>query len=179
MHPNAAELHQGSTPDYVSKMLASLSARDPIDVMKCTGDALAEACKRMDETALRTPEASGKWSVLDVVQHLADGELVLGFRYRRILGEPESSPLPPFDPSAWATRLRYSEVNLGAALDQFNAVRRINLQFLEGLRDADWDVRYTHFDRGKETLRDAVRLYAAHDLCHLAQIGRIKQRVIA
>jgi len=113
------------------------------------------------------------------VQHLADGEIVLGFRYRRILGEPDAEPLGPFNPSAWSSRMRYVEADLGTALDQFNAVRRINLRLLEALSGADWDHPYRHFDRGQETLRQAVRLYAAHDLTHLAQIERIKQRVSA
>lgn len=160
----------------IESMLALLGDRDPLEVMKCTGAALGAACAGLNDTALRTPEAPGKWSVIEVVKHLGDAELVFAVRFRCVLAEPNSA-MSAINADAWSTRLRYVEADLAAALAQFNAVREINLRFLQGLSEAEWNASYTHSIRGKETLRQSARLYAAHDLRHLAQIERIKQRV--
>ena len=56
---------------------------------------------------LRRPEAPGKWSATEVVQHLADSELVLGFRMRMILTEDRPA-LQGYDQDRWAGTLRYA-----------------------------------------------------------------------
>jgi hypothetical protein len=53
---------------------------------------------------LRRPEAPGEWSVAEVLQHLADSDLITGYRIRLMLAQ-DNPPIPGYDQDAWARRL--------------------------------------------------------------------------
>lgn len=161
---------------YVAALLDLLGDRDPLDTMARTPAALRDAVEDVPEAARRRPEAPGKWSVVEVVQHLADSELVYGYRMRLTVAE-ERPPIPGYDQDAWAQNLRYRDVRLEDALADLEAMRTMNLRFLRTLTDADLDRIGVHTERGEESVRHITRLLAGHDLLHLRQIDRIKQAV--
>lgn len=169
-------LSSGVTPEYADAMLKFLGDREPLEVFAATPGDLRKAVAGMSEKAVHTPEAPGKWSVAAVVQHLADAELVLGFRYRSVIAQPGRA-VPAFDQDAWADALAYAAVNIATALDDFEAIRRTNLRVLRAVKPAQWEQFAMHEQRGKETLQHMVRLYAAHDCYHLFQIERIKKAI--
>lgn len=154
----------------------NLGDREPLEVLAETHSALEHATRGLDKDTLRKPEKPGKWSVIEVVQHLADTELVLGFRYRKVLAE-DSPRIPAFDQDAWAAGLRYRDARLSDALAQFHALREANLALLHAVRPDQWERYGLHEERGKETLAHMIRLEAAHDLYHLGQIERIKKAI--
>ena len=173
---SASALSRGDSPDYIGAILKFLGDREPLEVFAATDTHLREATKDLSGTHLRQPEKPGKWSILQVVQHLADAEIMLGLRYRKVLAEP-GQPYPAIDQDAWVKELGYNERNLDDALDDFAALRKINLRLLRDLTDEQWQRHGIHEQRGKETLKDMVRLYAAHDCYHLYQIDRIKTAI--
>ena len=170
-------LHGGDTPAYSGALLSYLGERDPIEVFESTESALRNAVKGLNEKQLRSPEASGKWAVIEVVQHLADVEILLAQRFRAVIAEP-GARIEGRDQDAWAKQLRYIDAPLDEALDQFHSIRAINLRVL---RETTAEQRQScyglHSERGKETLDHIMRLYAAHDLYHLYQIERIRNRI--
>ena len=113
---------------------------------------------------------------MEVLQHLADVEIVLGFRYRKALAEP-GQPVPAIDQDAWVKELDYNSRNLSETLDDFATLRKINLRLLGGLTEERLQCYSIHEQRGRETLEHMVRLYAAHDCYHLYQIDRIKTAI--
>lgn len=173
---DSSALSAGDSPEYIDALLGYLGDRDPIEVFASTEKALREAVEPMDEAVLRTPEAPGKWSIIDVMKHLADVEIVLGFRYRKVLGE-DTPEISAIDQDAWVTNLRYREAKLADTLDDFAAVRNVNLRLLRSLDTEQLERSGMHSQRGKETMETMIRLYAAHDLYHLYQIKRIRQAV--
>jgi hypothetical protein len=166
-----------STPEqtaaYVGALLDLLGSRDPVAVLRQTPADLDRLLGSVAPAALTSPEAPGKWSVRDVMQHLADSELVGGFRLRMILAQ-ERPPLAGYDQDLWATRLRYTEVPIADAREQFGVLRRTNLRLWSNLTAADLLRVGVHGERGEEPLEHLRRLYAAHDLLHLRQIERIR-----
>ena len=56
--------------------------RDPVSVLRQTPAALSQAIQGLSGSQLRTPERPGKWSIVEILQHLADSEIVLGWRMR-------------------------------------------------------------------------------------------------
>src|SRR5712692_3513442 len=74
--------------------------------------------------------APDKWSAKEIVYHLSDCEMVYGFRYRKILAEPETA-LAAFDQERWADRLRYGALPLKPALNSFTALRGHHLTMLK------------------------------------------------
>ena len=127
---------------------------------------------------MTVPEAPGKWSIRDVVQHLADSELVGGFRLRLVLAQ-DRPQLTGYDQDLWADRLGYHNVNLHDALEQFTVLRRANLRLWERVGPAELMRAGLHSERGEESLEHLRKLYAAHDLLHLRQLERIRTTVLS
>ena len=169
---NPADAAGDAAEAYVEATLDMLGARDPLQVLAETPDALAEVVRGVPEDRLRAPEAPGRWSVGEVLAHLADSELVWAVRARFVLGQPRPT-LTGYDQDAWAERLDYREASPAESLGRFRSLRGWNLELLEGLSDAELDRVGVHVERGEESLRHMVRLYAGHDLVHRAQIRRI------
>ena len=118
--------------------------------------------------------ASGKWSVRQIVCHLADMELGAAVRFRKILAE-DNPPIDSYDPDAWADRLHYEKHKFSQALDSFRRLRAENYELLKD-RDADEFSRSAiHPKRGSMTLLDVLRLYAEHAEKHAQQIMGVRQ----
>src|SRR5688572_25126445 len=72
---------------YTRALLEVLGDRDPLEVLGQLLPWLTPRIAGLDDTTLRRPEAPGQWSVIEVVQHLADSDLVFGYRLRMIVTE--------------------------------------------------------------------------------------------
>ncbi len=162
----------GANSDAIENLLAYLGNRDPIDTFAETPDALRTATSGLSEGQLRTLEAPGKWSILNVVQHLGHTELAIGLRYRMVLSE-DAPPIQAIDQDHWVSALFPDDVSLEESLEDFSGLRAINLRLLRRVTAAQWQRYGIHNERGEETLGAMVRLYAAHDRYHLHQIQRI------
>lgn len=169
-----------STPDqtraYIDAILELLGDRDPMAVLRSTPDALREAVDDTPASLLTVPEADGKWSVADVVHHLADSEIMWSVRLRKALAE-DRPPLPGFDQDRWAKALGYGKRDPGPSLEAFLAVRRANTALIEALGEEALGRVGIHRERGEESVGHMMRLYAGHDLLHLRQIQRIRGAV--
>lgn len=159
---------------YVAALLALLGDRDPLSVLAGTPDALERAAAGLDDAAARVPEAPGRWSAVQVVRHLADSEIVYGYRLRKIVAEP-GGVIEGYDQDRWAVSLRYGDARIAEALEDFRALRAVNLRWLRGLAGDEPDREGIHAERGPESVRHVLRLLAAHDLVHLAQLRRIRE----
>ena len=138
-----------STPRRLEKLLASVGPREAV--------------------ARPMPK---KWSVKEIVSHLADTELVYGFRYRRMIAEP-GARLGQFDQENWPKELRYRRQRLETVEDAFTALRRLNLSLLKLVPKGAWSHHGHHPEVGTISLREMVVHVANHDRNHLSQIARI------
>ena len=169
---NPAGSAAASAGAYVRALLGVLGDRDPLEVLAELDGWLDRRFAGVPEAALKRSEAPGKWSAADVVQHLADSELVLGFRMRMILTEDRPA-IQGYDQDKWATTLRYPEVPLAEARAQLRALRAANLRVLDRLGPAEWERVGMHSERGPESLGHLIKLMGAHDLVHRRQIDRM------
>jgi hypothetical protein len=161
---------------YVDSLFQALGSRDPLEVLTEMPGALRRAVEGLTPREDATPERPGKWSVRQVVQHLADSDLVGGFRFRMVLAH-EAPELPGYDQDLWAERLRYQESDLADALADFEFLRGLNLRLLRRATPEDLQRVMRHAERGDEPLDKMIAMYAGHDLVHLAQIRRIRQAI--
>lgn len=169
---NPADAAPEAATAYVEAVLGELGQRDPREVLAGTPDELRRLVRDVPPGVLRRPEAPGRWSVGEVLAHLADSELVWAFRLRMVLGQERPS-LAGYDQDAWAARLSYADVEPSTSLDQFDVARTWNLALFDRLPDVALDRVGVHAERGEESVRHMIRLYAGHDLVHVAQIRRI------
>jgi len=161
---------------YKRAVLDLLGSRDPIDVLRTTPAALQNAIAGLTEPELSQLEAPAKWSIRHVIRHLADAELVWGYRVRLVLSQDRPT-LTGYDQDRWAERLRYEQAPLDLALQEFHVLRRSNVLVIGGASPVDLARVGVHAERGAETLADMIRLCAGHDLLHLAQLRRIRHAI--
>jgi hypothetical protein len=159
---------------YTQAVVGLLGDRDALEVLRGTPAALRTVVEDASPELLARPESDGKWSVRIVAQHLADSELVWGWRLRMIFAQ-DRPPITGYDQDAWATRLKYDEVPLEHALDDFEHLRRSNLRLIARMPESDRGRIGVHSERGEESILHLMRMYAGHDLLHIRQVERIKQ----
>jgi hypothetical protein len=119
-------------------------------------------------------EGPDTFSPLEVLGHLIQGERTDWIpRARRILDHGTAVPFDPFD--RFAHRRLLAGRPIGDLLDEFDALRAGSLATLRtwNLDDARLALRGRHPDLGEVTLRQLLATWVAHDLGHLAQIGRV------
>jgi hypothetical protein len=161
---------------YIAFLFEILGPRDPLDVMAETPSAIRRLTEGVGQPGLTTPEAPAKWSLVQVVQHLADSEIVGAFRFRMVLAH-DRPPIPGYDQDRWASRLRYQEADIVSALDLFTTLRAANLRLLRGTSVAERARFGMHAERGEESIEKMMGMYAGHDLVHLRQMTRIKAAI--
>jgi len=169
---NPAGNAPGAAGAYVRALLDLLGQRNPLEVMAELLPWLETRLQGRPETALRRPEAPGKWSVVQVLQHLADSDLVAGYRIRMIVAADEPE-LQGYDQDRWAGEFQYDQTPLDAALDQLRSLRAANLRLWRGLTPTQLERVGIHSERGRESAGHLLRLMGAHDLVHRRQIDRI------
>lgn len=161
---------------YVRSVLELLGDRDPVEVQARLVPELRAALAGLSDAELRRPEAPGKWSIGEVVRHLADTEVVFAWRLRMVLAE-HRPPITGFDQDAWTARFGGPGVDVAGALRLLEALREDSLRLLRSATPADWERVGLHAERGPESVRLMARLYAGHDLVHLRQIARIRAAI--
>jgi hypothetical protein len=169
-HPagNAA----AAAPAYVRALLDLLGSRDPLEVLPELVPWLESRLGGVPDGVLRRPEGPGKWSVIEVVQHLADCEMMYGVRMRLVLSEDRPF-IQGFDQDRWASLFRYREASAERAMAQLAALRAANLAVWRSLGPAELTRVGLHSERGEESVGLMLRLMGAHDLVHRRQIERI------
>jgi hypothetical protein len=152
---------------YQRFLLVKLGEDDPAEVQAETPAALRGLFEEAGDR-LRTPPASGEWSVLQTAGHILDGEVVASARYRWILAHDEP-PLVGYDQDLWVERLRHNDGDPDTMLAVFEALRSANLELWSRSSPAERARVGIHQERGPESYELTFRLMAGHDRNHLAQ----------
>jgi len=163
---------QETAEQYRQRMISNLGGGDPLKLQAAAPGKLAKLLKGVSAAKARKRPAPDKWSISEIVSHIADTELVLGYRIRAILGAP-GTQLIGFDQDVWVTALHYDKRGLRKAFEQYRALREANLALLKTLAPEQWKQHGMHSERGPETVETIVRMTAGHDLNHFGQIERI------
>jgi tRNA-binding protein len=155
--------------DYISRILSNVGDSDPWNVLATTAGRLRHliAGRTVEELASK-PDPS-KWSVVQILAHLADAEVVAGWRLRSILAS-DGVPLQPFDQDAWADTFRYADTDPFQSCALFEVNRAALLSLLKRVDPRLHANHGLHAERGRESIEHLVRLYAGHDLNHLRQV---------
>ena len=161
---------------YARAILDLLADKDPVTVLRQTPSALTQAIKGLTRDQLRIPEQPGKLSIVQVLQHLADSDLVWGWRLRMILAQ-DRPDITGYDQDLWADRLNYADADADEAMSVFAVLRRANLKLIDRATPAELKRVGVHSERGEESIEYLLGLYAGHDLLHLRQIERIRASV--
>jgi DinB superfamily len=160
------------TTDYQSGLLAYTDGKDPIAMQRETPRLLAGLIEGVPLEKLCARPAPSKWSVSEILAHLAEDELTTSWRYRQMIESPGIA-LPGFDQDLWARLGDYGAWGPEDALQMFRLLREANLRMLGRLRSEEWESHGVHAERGPMTVRTLCLHMAGHDRNHIEQIRRI------
>ena len=146
---------------------------DPFLAMSDAPQKLRKLLKGLTEKQLSRRPAPGKWSIKEIIAHLADGEVVLGSRYRLIAAHDRPA-IQGYDQDLFVERLGLENATTDELLYDFEMARAVNIGLLARLPDEAFARVGVHSERGEESIETIVTLYAGHDLVHLAQIETIR-----
>jgi hypothetical protein len=151
-----------------------MEPQEYIAALEANAPVIAALARAMPSDAVAWRPTPDKWSVLEVVNHLADEETE-DFRARMdfTLRQPGGVP-PQHDPRSWPTARAYNTRDLEESLGRFLAAREESLAWLRGLGDADWSRAWTHSSGFTHSAGDFLVSWAAHDLLHLRQLVEIQ-----
>ena len=145
---------------------------DTLTAQRSAPATLAQLISGVSDDTLHRRPAPGKWSVVEIIAHLAEDELTSSWRYRQMI-ENDGVALPGFDQELWARLGDYASWTARDALDMYRLLRQANVTLLSHLSPAEWERSGTHAERGRLTVRSLAAHMVGHDANHFAQIQRI------
>ena len=145
-----------------------------LDLAEKSPREIAAAVSGLSGEVLRYKPCPRKWCILEVLGHLADVEIIYGYRLRQILAD--SKPvIAPIDQDAWARNLNYLASPPSEMLAFYGLGRHHNLRLLRGLAISDLSKSAFHPEMQREvTVADLVVRISAHGAAHLLQIDTLK-----
>jgi hypothetical protein len=153
---------------YRNELLARLGVHDPVAVLHSTLDEMEHLLNGASISQLRQKPAADEWSPSEVLNHLADSDLVFSVRARMMVTQ-DRPMLVGYDQEAWTARFGDLDATPQDTFERWRALRLANLRMIESLQPEEWDRVGVHTERGEESVRLHVRLIAGHDRVHLDQ----------
>ncbi len=158
--------------EYTQRILGYLGGEDPVKILAVTPRKLSKILRGVPRQKLGKKPGHGKWSVGELLAHLADSETVMSFRIRFVL-ESNGAPIPAYDQNVWATFSNAAKQDPKISLAAFVALRERNVRLLKQIAPGLWEHFGIHSERGKESVRRLAEMLAGHDINHLKQIEAI------
>ena len=146
-----------------------------LDAAEKSPKQIALAVSGLPEKTLRYKPAPDKWCILEILGHLADIEIVYGYRLRQMLAD-KKPVIAPMDQNEWARNLGCLETPPAELIALYGLNRHANLRLLQRLKPGDVEKSAFHPETAKEfTVAELVERMATHGANHLAQIERLKK----
>jgi len=163
---------QETAPQYIERILGHVEGQDAIKVQRSTAAKLKKLIHGLTPKQLKWKSEPGKWSIAEIVAHLADAEIVASWRMRSVIGA-SGTTIQPFDQDVWASVFQYAKRDAKQSLEVFRVLRENNLAMLKVIPRESWDSYGMHLERGKESISHLARMFAGHDTNHVLQVEGI------
>jgi len=160
---------------YMQRIKSYVGGRDPLEMQAAYPAKLKRAVRGLSKAQLKRRPRPKKWSIQEILGHLADTEVVYGWRLRMMLAQP-GRPIQAYDQDTWAANLGYKRQPAGKLVEQVRVLRESNVRLLKAVPRPWWNRYGMHSERGKETVKRTVVLLAGHDVNHLNQIAAIRKQ---
>jgi hypothetical protein len=160
--------------EYTKRILKYTRNGDALRIQQSTPQKIERAIKGLTRKQMMSRPAPDKWSIGEILAHLAEAELTAGFRLRLVLSA-NGTVIQAFDQDAWAKNSDYAHQDPQQSLEMFRVLREANLRLLKSIPKKMWGYFGIHEERGKETIDRLARMLAGHDRNHIQQIVTIAQ----
>ncbi len=163
---------QETVQQYIERILSYAEGKDPLRMQQAAPKKLAAMLKGKNRKQLTRRPAPDKWSIAEIVAHLADAEIAIAWRLRQILST-NAVAIQAYDQESWARTFNYAKRDPRASLVNFTTLREANVALLKSVPRKLWENYGLHQERGQESISHVVRMVAGHDLNHLQQVENI------
>lgn len=148
--------------------------KNHLDAAERSPKEIAAAVSGLSDEMLRYKPSSEKWSVLEILGHLADIEIVYGYRLRQMLADAKPV-IAPMDQDAWARNLNYVDCRPSELVAFYGLGRHHNLRLLRSLKPSDLSKSAFHPELQRDvTVAELVKQMGGHGATHLQQIEKLK-----
>ncbi|MEX2570907.1 MAG: DinB family protein [Gemmatimonadota bacterium] len=151
---------------FYAGYIATVDRSDVIEVLDEQPSRLRARCAALDEESARYRYGPDKWSIKEVIGHLADSERVFAYRALRI-GRGDATPLPGFDEKPYVAAAGFDRRPLASLIGEFAAVRASSLILLRSFGSEVWELRGVASD-APVSVRALVHIMAGHVEHHLS-----------
>jgi hypothetical protein len=158
--------------EYLQRIRAYARSGDPVELQQQTPGAIVELIAGATPEQLMRRPAEDKWSIGEILAHLAEDEIATAWRYRQMI-EHNGIELAGFDQDMWARLGDYDARPPHESLELFRLLRDANVRFLQHLSPEQWECGGVHVERGPITVRQLATHMTGHDANHVEQIRRI------
>lgn len=157
---------------YAQRILNDLGTLDPMDALESSTSRLESVARTLEKKGLQNKPLPDKWTAAQILAHLAEAEIVWGYRLRKVLGA-SGGPIEAYDQNEWVKNSAYLQADPHFALSLFQTLRKANVLFLKSLTPEQMAHFGIHSERGKETIAHMMRMMAGHDINHLRQMETV------
>jgi len=163
---------QETPQQYTQRILSHSQGQNSLRLQQTAPAKLAKLIKGKKAAQLKRRPAPGKWSVAEVLAHLADAETVISWRIRQVLGA-SGQTIQAYDQDVWAETFEYAKCDPRQSLATYTALREANVALLKRIPKKLWENYGIHSERGHETVTHIVNMVAGHDINHRLQVEAI------
>jgi DinB superfamily len=163
---------QETAQEYTARLLSYGEGKDPLRLQQAAPAKLASLLRGRNRKQLMRRPATDRWSVAEILAHLADAELAISWRLRQVLTNNAIS-IQAYDQDLWAKTFDYGRRDPRQSLANFRTLREANVALLKSVPRKLWENYGVHQERGNESVNHIVRMVAGHDLNHLQQVEKI------
>lgn len=137
---------------------------------------LVTVVQGLSESQLNTSIGEGKWTIRQIIHHIADANLNAYTRMKLIATE-EKPILKPYNQDQWAVLADGKESQIEPSLTLINGLHKRWIHFLQSLPESSWVREGIHLERGKVTLHDVLKTYSNHGESHMQQIVSFRKKM--
>ena len=163
---------QETVEQYIARISGNVGDQDPRAILESTPARLRSLISGATPAQLTFTTSPTRWTITQIVAHLSDAEIVGAWRFRRVL-EQNKVTLEAYDQGVWAASFGYTERPPLESVTLFEALRRSTLRTLDAADPGRLQHVGMHTERGPESIRQLMIMYAGHDINHLKQIEQL------
>jgi len=135
---------------------------------------LEKAVHKLSNEQLDMPTGPGKWSIRQLVHHIADANMN-AFTRMKLIASEEKPILKPYDQDLWMAQADGKTGRVESSLSIIRGVNERWVIFLRSLPENAWSRVGIHLENGKVTIDDLLRLYSKHGETHTQQIVTFRE----
>ena len=149
---------------YFGRYISQVPGDDLFAALTGGMDTTQRLLETLTESQALYRYAEGKWSIKEVIGHLADSERI--FAYRALCyARADQTQLPGFDENLYVATARFDAIALTDLAAEFNLVRQSNILFFKQLNDEEWS-RSGVANNNRMTVRALAWTIAGHEVHH-------------